>query len=114
METQPKRGIAQTIATFTAPAVGAGIITKAELDSALSLITEVKEEEAKRDRLLTYKDAAGQLGVSTKTIFRMIESGELVAKRLRKSNPRSTRVFQSSVDALLTPEPQIRTGGLNG
>lgn len=97
--------ITETIRTFTAPAVATGAITQAELDEALQLIEEVGRANtaAKPERLLTFKEAAERLGVCTKTVSRMIADGELQAKRLRSSNPRSTRVFQSSIDSILTP-----------
>jgi excisionase family DNA binding protein len=100
---QPKKDILTTIRTFTAPAVATGAITQDELDKALELINAV-QTESKPERLLTFREAADQLGVCTKTIARMIASGELESRRLRRNNPRSARVFQSSVDAILTPK----------
>jgi excisionase family DNA binding protein len=100
---QTKKDTIKTIRTFTAPAVEMGAITQAELEAALQLIEEA-QATAKAERLLTFREAAEQLGVCTKTIARMILSGELESKRLRRNNPRSARVFQSSVDAILTPK----------
>ncbi|WP_308986144.1 hypothetical protein [Thalassobacterium sedimentorum] len=59
--------------------------------------------EPKQDRLITFTAAAKQLGVSTKTVSRMLESDELRGKRLRRHYPQSMRIFQSSVNEVLSP-----------
>ncbi|MFT5622958.1 MAG: excisionase family DNA binding protein [Bacteroidia bacterium] len=98
-ETTPK--ISDIIRTFTAPAVATGAITQSELDNAIALLND--GGEPKRDSLITYTEAAQQLRLSTKTIKRMADSGELITKRLRAGCAKSIRVFQSSIDAILTP-----------
>ena len=98
-ETTPQ--ITDIIRTFTAPAVATGAISQSDLDNALALLND--GGEPKRERLVTYTDAANQLGLSTKTIKRMADSGELITKRLRAGCAKSIRVFQSSIDAILTP-----------
>ena len=93
--------IADIIRTFTAAAVATGAITQAELDAAIDSIS--KSDSVTRDSLITYREAASQLGVSTKTVKRMADSGEILTKRLRAGCAKSVRVFQSSVDTILTP-----------
>jgi excisionase family DNA binding protein len=93
--------ITDIIRTFTAAAVATGSITQAELDDAIDSITD--SGSVRRDSLITYREAASQLGVSTKTVKRMADDGELQARRLRAGCAKSVRVFQSSVDAILTP-----------
>jgi excisionase family DNA binding protein len=92
--------ITDIIRTFTAAAVATGSITQAELDEA---INRISAGDTTRDSLITYREAASQLGVSTKTVKRMADDGELQARRLRAGCAKSVRVFQSSVDAILTP-----------
>lgn len=92
--------IAYIIRTFSAPAVATGSLTQAQLDCAIERIIE--GDGVQREKLITYKEAATQLGLSTKTVKRMVDSGELQAKRLRAKCFKSVRVFQSSVDAILT------------
>jgi len=96
--------ITDIIRTFTAPAVATGAITQSDLDTALALLND--GGEPKRDSLITYTEAARQLGLSTKTIKRMADSGELITKRLRAGCAKSIRVFQSSIDAILTPSTE--------
>jgi len=96
-----KPPIVDIIRTFTAPAVTTGAITQIELDKALALLKNSNESQP--ERLVTYTDAANQLGLSTKTIKRMADSGELITKRLRAGCAKSIRVFQSSIDSILTP-----------
>jgi excisionase family DNA binding protein len=96
--------ITNIIRTFTAAAVATGSITQAELDDAIDSITD--SASVRRDSLITYREAASQLGVSTKTCKRMVDSGELQAKRLRAGCAKSIRVFQSSIDAILTPSSE--------
>jgi hypothetical protein len=96
-----KPPIVDIIRTFTAPAVATGAITQIELDKALALLKDSNESQP--ERLVTYTDAANQLGLSTKTIKRMADSGELITKRLRAGCAKSIRVFQSSIDSILTP-----------
>lgn len=55
-----------------------------------------------RDELTTFTKASDQLAVSTKAVSRMLNSGELVGKRLRHYYPQSMRIFQSSVDEVLS------------
>ena len=87
---------------FTAPAVSAGLINKAELDSAFELLEAAKTDKP-QVRLITFRDAAKQLGISTRTVARMLHCGELSGKRLRPQHPQTMRVFQSSVDLILAP-----------
>jgi hypothetical protein len=98
-----------TIRTFATPAVATGSLTQAELDAAIALLVEAANPTPlapKQDRLITFTAAAEQIGVSTKTINRMLYGGELLGKRLRPKYPQSMRIFQSSIDALLTPDGQ--------
>lgn len=104
MENTPTCKTIDTIRTFTTAAVATGAITQSELDDALALLNDAGEP--KRERLVTYRDAAEQLGLSTKTIKRMADSGELITKRLRAGCAKSVRVFQSSIDAILTPNSE--------
>ncbi|CAA6693016.1 MULTISPECIES: helix-turn-helix domain-containing protein [unclassified Lentimonas] len=93
------------IRTFTSAAVSTGALTQRELDEALDRLT--KGEAAARDQLITYREAANQLGISTKTVKRMTDSGELQSRRLRVGCAKSVRIFQSSVDAILTPDQSV-------
>ena len=95
--------IKDIIRTFSTPAVATGSLTQAQLDCA---IESISGDGVQRDKLITYKQAAVQLSLSTKTIKRMVDSGELQAKRLRAGCAKSVRVFQSSVDAILTPSSE--------
>ena len=94
--------VTDIIRTFTTPAVATGAITQGQLDNALALLSS--ENSCTRDRLITYTEAANQLGLSTKTIKRMVDAGEIQSKRLRAGCVKSVRVFQSSIDAILTPD----------
>ena len=88
--------------TFSAPAVSAGLINQADLESAFKLLIAATTEP-KQDRLITFRDVAQQLGISTRTVARMLHCGELKGKRLRPMHPQTMRVFQTSVDAILAP-----------
>ena len=95
--------IKETIRIFMAPAVVVGEISQGDLDKFLS---SVIGDGTKRDSLITYREAAEQLGLSTKTVKRMVDSGALKSKRLRAECLKSIRVFQSSIDSILTPESE--------
>lgn len=98
-----------TLRTFAAPAVNAGLISKAELDSAFEILEQANRNE-KPERLVTFKDAANQLGVSRRTVARMLHCEELRGKRLRQQHPQTMRIFQSSIDAILTPVTLSKEG----
>jgi|GEM_PF-6785558 len=89
---------------FATPAVMMGTLTQAQLDRAIDSITE--EVPIERERLITFREAAAQLEISSKTVSRMVEAGELQSKRLRPSCAKSARIFQSSVTKILTPEAE--------
>jgi excisionase family DNA binding protein len=95
--------IIEIIRTFAQPAVATGSLSQTDLNEALAELKKSSQKQLTRDRLITYKEAAEQLGVSTRTIARMIECDELAMKRVRASCIKSARVFQSSVDRILTP-----------
>ena len=109
MEITPSHTTVDILRNFAAPAVSAGLINQAELDSAFELL-ETATTEPKQDRLITFRDVAQQLGISTRTVARMLHCGELTGKRLRPQHPQTMRVFQSSVDAILAPTSQIEGG----
>ena len=102
MEIIPSNTTVDILRNFSAPAVSAGLINQAELDSAFKLL-ETATTEPKQERLITFRDVAQQLGISTRTVARMLHCGELTGKRLRPQHPQTMRVFQSSVDAILRP-----------
>jgi len=89
---------------FASPAVMLGTLSQAQLDRAIDSITE--EVPIERERLITFREAASQLEISSKTVSRMVEAGELQSKRLRASCAKSARIFQSSVTKILTPETE--------
>jgi excisionase family DNA binding protein len=103
----PSNTTLDILRNFSAPAVSAGLINQAELDSAFELLSAATTE-SKRERLITFRDAAQQLGISTRTVARMLHCGELTGKRLRPQHSQTMRVFQSSVDAILSPSPDRR------
>jgi len=102
MEPIPSHTTVDILRSFSVPAVTAGLINQADLESAFKLLSAATTEP-KQERLITFRDAAQQLGISTRTIGRMLHCGELTGKRLRPHHPQTMRVFQSSVDAILTP-----------
>lgn len=77
-----------------------GLLKKADLDVALG-ISRARGEDLVRDELITFTKVSDQLAVSTKTVSRMLNSGELVGKRLRHYYRLSMSIFQSSVDEVL-------------
>ena len=107
MEQKPSPTTLDILRNFSAPAVSAGLINQAELDSAFELLSAATTEH-KQDRLITFRDVAKQLGISTRTVARMLHCGELTGKRLRPQHPQTMRVFQSSVDAILSPSADKR------
>lgn len=101
------REIAETIRTFTAAAVATGLLTKVELDVAIARLVESASSNPpapKQDRLNTFTAAGGQLGVCPRTVKRMFDDGELEGRRLRQGAPNTLRIYQSSIDAILTPD----------
>jgi excisionase family DNA binding protein len=102
MEIIPSHTTIDILRNFSAPAVSAGLINQADLESALELLSAATTEP-KQDRLITFRDAAKQLGISTRTVARMLHCGELKGKRLRPQHPQTMRVFQSSVYVILAP-----------
>jgi excisionase family DNA binding protein len=103
MEKLPTRETIDILRTFAGPALVTGLLEKADLDVALHLLEDLIREP-KQDRLITFTTAARQIGVSTKTVARMVESGELKGKRLRRHYANSMRIFQSSVNQVLSPD----------
>lgn len=61
--------------------------------------------------LLTYKQAAAELGVSERTVRRMVASGELPVLRPRPSTP---RIDPRSLDELLGRDAQPISSGQRG
>lgn len=59
-----------------------------------------------RKHLISIDDGAAYLGVTPKTIRRMIASGELTGYRVGK---KIIRIKQSDLDALLRPIPNAKT-----
>lgn len=97
----------ETFSTFAAPAVATGSLTQAEFDAAIALLVEAANPNLpapKQDRLITFTAAGEQLGVCSRTVHRMLTDGELEGRRLRQGKPNTQRIFQSSIDALLTPD----------
>lgn len=68
-------------------------LTPAKLASAI----QIQPEAEKTERLLTRKEAASALAISTVTLDRMIKAGELEARRIRGS----VRIPQSAVAAYI-------------
>jgi hypothetical protein len=101
MEKRPTRENIDILRTFAGPALAIGLLKKADLDDALLLLENASREPA-QDRLITFTATAKQLEVSTKTVARMLESGELRGKRLRLHYAQSMRIFQSSVNEVLS------------
>jgi len=100
------REIAETIRTFTAAAVATGLLTKVELDVAIARLVESASSNPpalKRDRLITFTAAGKQLDVCARTVKRMLDDGELEGRRLRLGAANTMRVYESSIDAILTP-----------
>ncbi|WP_433542055.1 helix-turn-helix transcriptional regulator (plasmid) [Streptosporangium sandarakinum] len=58
----------------------------------------MSQPDETEDSLKTVKEVAAQLSVSPMTVYRLIHSGELPAVQ---PTPRTTRIRQSAVDALL-------------
>ena len=101
MNKRPTRETIDILRTFAGPALAIGLLDKADLDAAL-IILEGAGHEPKQDRLITFTAAAKQIGISTRTVARMLEDGELKGKRLRRHCANSMRIFQSSIDELLS------------
>jgi len=100
MNNQLSRETIDTLRTFAIPALAIGILCKTQLDLAISTL-ELAVSESCKDRLISFREAAEAMGVSKRTISRMIQSGELQGRCLRSNCPQSMRVFQSSIDKLL-------------
>lgn len=90
-----------TLRGFAAPAVSAGVLNEAEVTTAFNIL-ENSTCESKPERLVTFRSAADQLGISTRTVARMLHCGELIGKRLRPHHPQTMRIFQSSIDKILS------------
>ena len=97
----------ETFSTFAAPAVATGSLTQAEFDAAIALLVEASNPNPpapKQDRLNTFTETGKQLGVCGRTAKRMFDDGELEGRRLRQGAPNTLRIYQSSIDAILTPD----------
>lgn len=66
-------------------------------------------EHPKKRRWVTQAEAAQYLGITDRTVRRLVASGELKAYRL---GPRLLRIDQADVDALLRPIPTAGGGHL--
>ena len=90
-----------TLRTFAQPALVIGLLKKDDLDRALQALENIHTSRAaENDRLVTFREAARQLGVSTRTVARMLHSGELRGKRLRPHHRNTMRILQSSIDQI--------------
>ena len=103
MNKAPSRKTIDILRTFAGPALAIGLLNKDDLDAALYLL-ETASSEPKCNRLITFRAAAAQLDVSTRTVARMLLCEELSGKRLRANHANTMRIYQSSVDAVLAPD----------
>jgi len=103
MKNAPTRETIDILRTFAGPALAIGLLDKADLDDALYIL-ELAASGPTQDRLITFRAAAAQLGVSTRTVARMLVCEELSGKRLRAAHAQTMRIYQSSVDAVLAPD----------
>jgi len=69
-------------------------LTPSELTKRLSFVPGAEEQA---ERLLTRKESAAALAISTITLDRMIKAGELEARRIRGS----VRIPHSAVQAII-------------
>jgi excisionase family DNA binding protein len=101
MDIQISTTTATLIEGLLRPLAHAGTVHKSEVDAVLHLLKSAtgdrNESDAPNRKLFTRTEAAKRLSLSTKTITRMIEAGELDARYLRAGSPRTLRITAESL-----------------
>lgn len=87
------------------PLANTGAIHRSEVKAVVTLLHSAANGQNKpreRQQMLTRKEAAQRLRLSSKTVSRMIAAGELEARYLRKRSPRTLRIPSSSLERFET------------
>ena len=94
----------ELISALTRPLVSAGALHKSERHSLLMILNQHSAARLTRNKptqkLMTIAGAAEALQVSTKTISRMVQRGELKGVYVIPGSERTLRVTIESVDAI--------------
>ncbi len=84
------------------PLSSSGAIHPTEMHAVIRLLKSAVDSQGQSEttsrKLLTRSEAAKRLSLSTKTITRMIEAGELEARYLRAGSPRTLRITAESLE----------------
>lgn len=93
------------VASVTRPMVQAGALHRTEQQAVVRILNKYVAGKNHQDAALTalkISEVSKMLGVSTKTILRMVKGGELQGRYLRPNSPKTLRIARSSVEALIT------------
>lgn len=84
------------------PLSSSGAIHPSEVNAVVRLLKSATGIQGKLEtpsrKLLTRTETANRLSLSTKTISRMIDAGELEARYLRAGSPRTLRITTESLE----------------
>ncbi len=107
MESVISKATVELVANLTGPLVGTGALHRTEQQSVVQLLrqhTAGKQPDQQADAWSTLDEASRETKLSKKTLRRMIDSGELEGKYLRKGSPKTLRIKSSSLAALKAQE----------